>query len=57
MQLSSSEISDILKLKIEKLNLKSDYTTKGIVVSVADGIVRIFGLTGVMQGEMILLMP
>jgi len=54
MHLNPSEISDIIKSKIQTLNAKSDYRTKGIVVSVMDGIVRIFGLSDVMQGEMIL---
>lgn len=54
MQLNPSEISDIIKAKIQGVQIESEYRTKGIVVSVADGIVRIFGLSDVMQGEMIL---
>jgi F-type H+-transporting ATPase subunit alpha len=54
MQLSSSEISNIIKSKLEGVNLDSEYKTKGVVVSVADGVVRVFGLSDVMQGEMIL---
>ncbi|MDQ5921157.1 MAG: F-type H+/Na+-transporting ATPase subunit alpha [Pseudomonadota bacterium] len=54
MQLNPSEISDIIKSKIQATKSGSDYRSKGVVVSVTDGIVRIYGLTDVMQGEMIL---
>jgi F-type H+-transporting ATPase subunit alpha len=54
MQLNPSEISDIIKAKIEGLNADSSYQTKGIVISVTDGIVKIFGLSNVMQSEMLL---
>jgi F-type H+-transporting ATPase subunit alpha len=54
MQLNPSEISDIIKAKIEGLNTDSNYQTKGVVVSVTDGIVKIFGLSNVMQSEMLL---
>lgn len=54
MQLNPSEISDIIKSKISAVDVGSDYRTVGVVVSVSDGIVRIYGLSDVMQGEMIL---
>ena len=54
MHLNPSEISDIIKLKIKDLNLESNFQTKGVVLSVADGIVQIYGLSNVMQGEMLL---
>ena len=54
MHLNPSEISDIIKTKIEATDGGNDYRSTGVVVSVADGIVRIYGLTDVMQGEMIL---
>lgn len=53
MHLNPSEISEIIKSKIEAFQVGSDYSTKGVVVSVSDGIVRIYGLSSVMQGEMI----
>lgn len=53
MQLNPSEISDIIKSKIDGSQNASDYRSKGTVVSVTDGIVRIYGLSEVMQGEMI----
>jgi len=54
MHLNPSEISDIIKSKIEGTLGAQDFQNKGTVVSVTDGIVRIYGLSKVMQGEMIL---
>ncbi|MDP1557518.1 MAG: F0F1 ATP synthase subunit alpha [Nitrosomonas sp.] len=53
MQLNPSEISELIKKKIEGLDLTSDVRTQGTIVSVTDGIVRIHGLSDVMQGEML----
>ncbi len=54
MHLNPSEISDVIKLKIENLHIENNFQTKGIVLSVSDGIVQIYGLSNVMQGEMVL---
>jgi len=51
--LNPSEISDIIRQRIEKLDLKATPQTEGVIVSVLDGIVRIHGLGDVMYGEMI----
>ena len=53
MQLNPSEISDLIKAKIQNLAEGAETRTKGTVISVTDGIVRIHGLTDVMQGEML----
>ena len=53
MQLNPAEISDLLKAKIENLNTKQKVRTRGTVISVTDGIVRVHGLSDVMQGEML----
>ncbi|NBT74989.1 MAG: F0F1 ATP synthase subunit alpha [Betaproteobacteria bacterium] len=53
MQLNPSEISELLKSKIQGLNLSADTRNQGTVVSVTDGICRIHGLSEVMQGEML----
>ena len=53
MQLNPSEISELLKTRIEGLGASSDIRTQGTVVSVTDGITRIHGLSDVMQGEML----
>jgi F-type H+-transporting ATPase subunit alpha len=53
MQLNPSEISELIKSKIQNLESGSELRTQGTVVSVTDGIVRVHGLTDVMQGEML----
>ncbi|HTO45826.1 MAG TPA: F0F1 ATP synthase subunit alpha [Burkholderiales bacterium] len=53
MQLNASEISELIKSKIENLAVGAEMRTQGTVVSVTDGIVRIHGLADVMQGEML----
>ncbi len=52
-QLNPSEISEIIKQRIEKLDLAVEAQNEGTVVSVTDGIIRIHGLADVMYGEMI----
>ncbi|HEX8986666.1 MAG TPA: F0F1 ATP synthase subunit alpha, partial [Rhodocyclaceae bacterium] len=53
MQLNPSEISELIKSKIQNLQAGADLRTQGTVVSVTDGICRVHGLAGVMQGEML----
>ena len=53
MQLNPSEISELIKSKIENLATSTEARTQGTVVSVTDGICRIHGLSDVMQGEML----
>ncbi len=53
MQLNPSEISELIKSKIQNLESSTELRTQGTVVSVTDGIVRVHGLTEVMQGEML----
>ncbi|GHC22502.1 ATP synthase subunit alpha [Kushneria pakistanensis] len=52
-QLNPSEISDIIKGRIENLDLDAQSRNEGTIVGVADGIVRIHGLADAMFGEMI----
>ena len=52
-QLNPSEISEIIKQRIEKLDVSSEARNEGTIVSVSDGIVRIHGLADVQNGEMI----
>jgi F-type H+-transporting ATPase subunit alpha len=53
MQLNPSEISELIKNKIEKFELSTEARTEGTVVSVTDGIIRIHGLSDVMSYEML----
>ncbi|MGD9659721.1 MAG: F0F1 ATP synthase subunit alpha [Porticoccaceae bacterium] len=52
-QLNPSEISEIIKQRIERLDISTEAQNEGTIVSVSDGIVRIHGLGEVMYGEMI----
>ena len=51
--LNPSEISELIKTRIEKVKLAAEARNEGTVTSVSDGIVRIHGLADAMQGEMI----
>ncbi|MDR2637209.1 MAG: F0F1 ATP synthase subunit alpha [Zoogloeaceae bacterium] len=53
MQLNPSEISELIKSKIQNLEVGAKTRTQGTVVSVTDGICRVHGLADVMQGEML----
>ncbi|TBR12451.1 MAG: F0F1 ATP synthase subunit alpha [Lysobacter sp.] len=52
-QLNPSEISELIRNRIEKVGLVAEARNEGTVTSVSDGIVRIYGIADVMQGEMI----
>src|SRR5712691_2631075 len=53
MQINPSEISELIKSKIDNLQVAAEKRTEGTVISVTDGICRVHGLTDVMQGEML----
>ncbi len=53
MQLNPSEISEIIKEKIQNLDTKSETSNQGTVITVTDGICKIHGLSEAMQGEML----
>ena len=53
MQLNPSEISELIKKKIESFDVSVEAHNEGTVVSVTDGIVRIHGLADVMSYEML----
>jgi F-type H+-transporting ATPase subunit alpha len=53
MQLNPSEISELIKSRIQGLGENTEVRNQGTVISVADGICRIHGLSDVMQGEML----
>lgn len=55
MHLNSTEISELIKERIAQFNVVSNAHNEGTIISVSDGILRIHGLTEVMQGEMIAL--
>ena len=51
--LNPTEISDLIRKRVEQFEISSQARTEGTVVSVSDGICRLHGLADVMQGEMI----
>jgi F-type H+-transporting ATPase subunit alpha len=53
MQLNPSEISELIKNRIQNMDAGAQMRTQGTVVSVTDGICRVHGLSDVMQGEML----
>ena len=53
MHLNPSEISELIKSKIQNLDIGAETRTQGTVVSLTDGICRVHGLADVMQGEML----
>src|ERR1700675_2760718 len=53
MQLNPSEISELIKSRIQNMDAGVQMRTQGTVISVTDGICRIHGLSDVMQGEML----
>jgi F-type H+/Na+-transporting ATPase subunit alpha len=53
MQINPSEISELIKGKIQNLQVAAEKRNEGTVISVTDGICRIHGLSDVMQGEML----
>ncbi len=53
MSLSPSEISELIKSRIENFEAVAEARTTGTVVSLTDGIARVHGLADVMSGEMI----
>ncbi len=53
MQLNPTEISELIKKRIENFDAVAEARTEGTVVGVTDGIVRVHGLADVMAGEML----
>jgi F-type H+-transporting ATPase subunit alpha len=53
MEIRPAEISEILKSQIANFDTQANTAETGQVLSVGDGIARIFGLTNVMAGELV----
>ena len=53
MDISPAEISGILKSQIENFGVEAEVSDVGQVLSVGDGIARIYGLDSVQAGEMV----
>ncbi len=53
MSITASEISELIKKKIQGLDTGAETQTEGTIISLTDGIARVHGLSDAMQGEMI----
>ena len=53
MKFNSDEIASVLQQEIEQFETKIDVQEVGTVLEVGDGIARVYGLSGVMSGEMV----
>jgi F-type H+-transporting ATPase subunit alpha len=53
MKFNSDEIASVLQAEIENFETKIDVREVGTVLEVGDGIARVYGLSGVMAGEMV----
>ncbi len=53
MSISASEVSDLIKQRIQNFEVGVEARTEGTIVTLTDGIARIHGLSEVMQGEMV----
>jgi F-type H+-transporting ATPase subunit alpha len=53
MQINPSEVTKILKDQIKKFGQKAEVSEVGQVLSVGDGIARVYGLDNVQAGEMV----
>ncbi|MFU8877908.1 MAG: F0F1 ATP synthase subunit alpha, partial [Wenzhouxiangellaceae bacterium] len=51
--LNPTEISELIRKRVEQFDVVSEARNEGTIVSVSDGICRIHGLADAMQGEMI----
>jgi len=53
MQIKADEISSIIKDKIKGFEKRVDVSETGSIISVGDGIAKVYGLDGAMAGEML----
>ncbi len=53
MQLSPSEISELIQKRLENAKLSSEFSLQGRIVKLQDGIAQIHGLEEAMNGEML----
>ena len=53
MQIKAAEIADIIRRQIEGQETTIDMSEVGTVISVGDGIAHVYGLDGVMMGELL----
>ena len=52
-KIQADEISSIIKERIENFELNVDVNETGKIISLADGIAKVYGLQNVMAGEIV----
>jgi F-type H+-transporting ATPase subunit alpha len=53
VEIKPDEISAILRQQLSNANTEASLEEVGTVLQVGDGIARVYGLTGVRQGELV----
>ncbi|MCU0875516.1 MAG: F0F1 ATP synthase subunit alpha, partial [Pirellulaceae bacterium] len=53
MRFNADEIASVLQKEIEQFESRIDVREVGTVLEAGDGIARVYGLSGVMSGEMV----
>lgn len=53
MTIKTTEISSVIKDKLSKIEVSAQTKDQGVVISVGDGIAKIYGLAGAMSGELL----
>lgn len=53
MKIKADEISSIIKQRIENFDLNLEIQETGKIISVADGVIQVYGLKNIMAGEMV----
>ncbi|EAH6580034.1 F0F1 ATP synthase subunit alpha, partial [Campylobacter jejuni] len=53
MKFKADEISSIIKERIENFDLNLEIEETGKIISVADGVAKVYGLKNIMAGEMV----
>lgn len=53
MEVNPSEISKVIKKQVESYSAELDFSEAGTVISVGDGIARVYGLGSAMSGELL----
>ena len=53
MNFNADEIASVLQQEIEQFESQVDVREVGTVIEVGDGIARVYGLSGIMSGEMV----
>jgi F-type H+-transporting ATPase subunit alpha len=53
MKFNADEIASVLQQEIEQFESQVDVREVGTVIEVGDGIARVYGLSGIMAGEMV----